>query len=322
MMATPPFQCAGDSMLSPTCNKKRKELFIAPMFDEQLQFVHSNGLILDDIKYLLTLEDGTTVAGVTDTKGKTKRVRTKKPVSIKKVRLGPAVPKIPTQAAASAAVGVAKSCTFHPPNTVPDFITIELNGISTNSFEIGKSVVAVKTPADETRPLTAGEIAIAKVLFKDAIDYSRVKVHNGDFIPFGKQDQNTAITPFGEIYFPKGRFKEDFSAENALHRHWFIHEMVHVWQHQIFYPVFDRGLLHFGLDYKYVLDGEKTLGDYNMEAQGDLLADYWALLDAEMRGIRVKYMMRGMYANDIKVYEKVLRHFFKDRRSIKNWPAF
>jgi hypothetical protein len=38
-----------------------------------------------------------------------------------------------------------------------------------------------------------------------------------------------------------------------------------------------RGAIRIGLEYEYELDPAKKLSDYNMEAQGDLLADYWAL---------------------------------------------
>ena len=320
-MVAPPFRCSGESLLSPVCNKKRKEIFVAPLFDEQLEFVHSNGEILHDVEYLLTLEDGTTVEGTTDKKGRTKRIRTKKPVTIKKAQLRPSAPKIPSIAAAKAAAETPHSCTVHAPAVMPDFLTIELFGIKTNGVEIGKSVVPVKTPKDESRPLTAGEIAMAKVLFKDSINYKWVRVINGDFIPFGKQDKDTAITPFGSIYFPKDHFLEDFSLSDEQDRHWLIHELVHVWQFQHLYPVFHRGVAHYGLDYKYKLDEKNHLGDYNMEAQGDLLADYWALLDSKIRGKRVTYMAMGNYANDIKIYETVLRYFLKNRSSWRNWPA-
>ncbi len=45
------------------------------------------------------------------------------------------------------------------------------------------------------------------------------------------------MTPEGEIYFPDEVYKDDFSKSNASDRHFFIHEMVHVWQHQLKYPV-------------------------------------------------------------------------------------
>ncbi|MEJ7805931.1 MAG: hypothetical protein WKG03_08440, partial [Telluria sp.] len=89
----------------------------------------SNGQILSDLQYLLTLDDGTTVEGTTDKKGLTKRIRTKKPVAIKKAQVRPAAPKIPSRAAAAAAAGIAHSCTLHATGGLPDFLTIELNGI-------------------------------------------------------------------------------------------------------------------------------------------------------------------------------------------------
>jgi hypothetical protein len=53
--------------------------------------------------------------------------------------------------------------------------------------------------------------------------------------------------------------------------------LVHVWQHQLGYPVRLRGAVRIGLGYQYRLRAGATLADYNMEAQGDLLADYFVL---------------------------------------------
>ena len=54
-----------------------------------------------------------------------------------------------------------------------------------------------------------------------------------------------------------------------------MHEMVHVWQCQLGYPVKLRGAIRLGLSYEYVLATDKRLSDYNMGAQGDVLADYF-----------------------------------------------
>jgi hypothetical protein len=50
---------------------------------------------------------------------------------------------------------------------------------------------------------------------------------------------------------------------------------VHVWQHQLGYPVRLRGAVRLGLGYRYRLRAGATLADFDMEAQGDLLADYF-----------------------------------------------
>jgi hypothetical protein len=315
-MTTNQFQCDGSSVLSPTCNKKRKEILFSQLFDEQLQFVNANDMLLKNMKYVLSLEDGSTITGITDNLGRTKRIQTVAPVAIKKAQLQSVPPNISSRPASAAST--AHSCTYHP-LAEPDFLVMELSGIKTSSFKFGTSVVPVKTPEKISRSLTSGEIEIAFELYSDSIDYTKVKVHNGDYLWFG-QDKNTAMTPEGEMYFPTHRFKEDFSKSSPLDRHWFIHEMAHVWQFQIGYNVWKRGLRFWSLPYEYVLDKSKLLSDYNMEAQGDILADYWSLVDGKKRELEDIYMEMEQYRDSLELYKIVLRQFFEDRRSWKNWP--
>jgi hypothetical protein len=161
------------------------------------------------------------------------------------------------------------------------------------------------------RPLTAGEIAMASALFGDAIDYSRVRIHKRRYLPFGLQPKNCAMTPNGSMYFHHSCFLEDFSAGDAHARHWFIHEMVHVWQHQLGYPVRLRGALRVGLTYRYQLVAGKTLADYNMEAQGDLLADYFVL---KLLG-SPRAMRQPRYAGSVALFESVLSGFIDNPAS-------
>ena len=83
--------------------------------------------------------------------------------------------------------------------------------------------------------MTAGEIAMAALLFGGAIDYSRVHIYKRRYLPFGLQPKNCAMTPNGAIYFDKSRCLLDFSAGSLDARHWFMHEMVGLWRsaHQI-----------------------------------------------------------------------------------------
>lgn len=48
------------------------------------------------------------------------------------------------------------------------------------------------------RALTAGEVVLAKRVFKDSIDYTKVKIHNKKYIVV--QPNNSGMTPNGEIY--------------------------------------------------------------------------------------------------------------------------
>ena len=79
------------------------------------------------------------------------------------------------------------------------------------------------------RKLTEGEIKLAKTVFGNSIDYSKVKISNRKYMPF--QSKNVSMAPNGHIYFSKN-YRDDFSKENTLTQGHFIHEMVHVWQYQ------------------------------------------------------------------------------------------
>jgi hypothetical protein len=166
------------------------------------------------------------------------------------------------------------------------------------------------------RLLTAGEIAMASLLFGDSIDYARVRVHNRPYLPFGLQPRNCAMTPNGSIYFHHSCFLPDYSDAALTARHWFIHEMVHVWQHQLGYPVRLRGALRLGLSYRYALREDARLADFNMEAQGELLADYFVLRHLG----RPDAMSQRTHARDLALYEKVLRDFLRDPSSRANLP--
>ncbi|OWQ45938.1 Rhs element Vgr protein [Roseateles noduli] len=157
---------------------------------------------------------------------------------------------------------------------------------------------------------------MARLLFKDALDYTVIKVHKDEYLPFGLQPDDTAMTPNGEMYFNKAYFKEDFSQGEDGDKHWFMHEMVHVWQHQLGYWVRLRGAIRIGLSYKYELKSGQTLGDYNMEAQGDLLADYFALKHLASPDA----MSQRQYAKSLPLFEEVLKSFIADPADKANLP--
>jgi hypothetical protein len=155
------------------------------------------------------------------------------------------------------------------------------------------------------RPLTSGEIALARLVFGSAIDYRRVRIHNTRFIPF-LQRKDVCITPNGELYFHASRYRDDFSRATEREQHWFMHEMAHVWQHQLGYPVLWRGAIRIGLRYDYEVSPELRLCDFNMEAQAEVLADYFALA--------------FLHKADAGVYADMLQDFLRDPSSPANLP--
>lgn len=90
------------------------------------------------------------------------------------------------------------------------------------------------------------------------------------------------MTPNGHIYLGTNFHGiTDFSVKSGELRGLFIHEMMHVWQHQQGVNVIARGIYTqakqqiTGNQYNYRLDGKKLLKDYNIEQQGDIVRDYF-----------------------------------------------
>jgi uncharacterized protein (DUF2345 family) len=61
----------------------------AELFDEQIQFKTDEGDLMANVAYVLTLDNGRIVSGITDEKGLTRRIRTKQQVKIEKTTLVP-----------------------------------------------------------------------------------------------------------------------------------------------------------------------------------------------------------------------------------------
>src|SRR5262245_7378092 len=86
------------------------------------------------------------------------------------------------------------------------------------------STEAVQLP-EHNRPLTAGEIELLQPIFRDGIDYQKVRVVDGKF-PF--QPYGRYMTPNGHLYAPGYLWSDDFSRQPSR-RATFVHEMAHVW---------------------------------------------------------------------------------------------
>ncbi|MBW7981922.1 type IV secretion protein Rhs [Enterobacillus tribolii] len=169
------------------------------------------------------------------------------------------------------------------------------------------------------RPLTIGEIAMARSVYGNSIDYRRVVVHCDSYFPFGLQDPFYAMAPNGELWYRKDGYQSDFSRADVSDQHRFIHEMGHVWQHQKGMWVRTRGLFSKFVDYKYRLDEKTLLKDYRMEQQASIIADYWYLskygYPAWLRAINKGVRFQGVTDKDIiRKYEYTLSQFIRQRR--------
>ena len=166
------------------------------------------------------------------------------------------------------------------------------------------------TAKNSSRPLTAGELRMLKPLYQDSVNYSTVKVFNGDYLPFGLQFKNYVMAPNGNIYFPEGLFSEDFSAGDIVGRATLVHEMGHVWQHQMGANVRTRGLFSWAASYKYSLPKEKDLADYSLEQQASIIADYYVLKKFGVNAFIQVSTFKGIIGPDLKdKYENTLKYF-------------
>lgn len=116
-----------------------------------------------------------------------------------------------------------------------------------------------------SRPLTPGEIALTRSVFGDAVDTAPVRVHNRKWAFF--QPRHVTMAPMGHLHFyPEGgRYREDFGSAGLDLQGLFIHEMVHVWQHQrgIFLPLRRHPLCR----YDYAIKPGQPLARYGIEQQ-------------------------------------------------------
>lgn len=165
------------------------------------------------------------------------------------------------------------------------------------------------------RLLTSGEIRMATELYGHSIQYNRVWIHHGGYLPFGIQSNNTAMAPNGEIWFESKVYRDDYFVASVDYQHLFMHEMMHVWQYQRGMNVKIRGLISWAVNYAYSLDKDH-LSRYSMEQQASIVSDYWLLLKfgfaENQRMIKYKDYDKTQSVSDLIVqYKKILRGFPK-----------
>ncbi|CAO95670.1 hypothetical protein [Erwinia tasmaniensis] len=174
----------------------------------------------------------------------------------------------------------------------------------------------MKLTVGDVRGLTSGEISMAISVFGNAINYAFVKVHNDSYLPFNLQSNRVAMTPNGEIYFREPYYKDDFSIAPAGDKHWFIHEMVHVLQHQIGMNVRLRGTFSWAASYEYSLPPDKLLSDFGMEQQASIISDYYYVKSFGLNNFDRLSGFRGIVGPDLKLkYQNTLRVFLTNPRS-------
>lgn len=135
---------------------------------------------------------------------------------------------------------------------------------------------------EASRPLTGGEVSLARGVFGDAIVYDDVRICHYKWAFF--QPRRTVMAPMGHIHFhPHGTlYCDDFSAAPEPIQGLFIHEMTHVWQTQTrgrWYLVLMR---HPFSSYDYALRPGWSLSRYGLEQQAEIVRHYWLLTQGKV----------------------------------------
>ena len=127
------------------------------------------------------------------------------------------------------------------------------------------------------RPLTAGEVELARSVFGEAIDYGRVRMIRRKWWPF--QPRNVVMAPTGNIHFhPHGHlWSEDFATAPLSRQGLFIHEMTHVWQSQkrgrFYLPLMRHPLCR----YRYDFVPGRPFDRYGLEQQAEIVRHVFML---------------------------------------------
>lgn len=144
-------------------------------------------------------------------------------------------------------------------------------------------------PVGGERHLTPGEVRIARSVFGDAIDYTKVTLRRRKWFPL--QPRKVTMAPWGHVHFhPQGEaYCDDFSRENVLRQGLLIHELVHVWQTQT------RGWWYlplvrpFSQRYSYSLKPGWPLTRYGIEQQAMIVQHaFWLRNGVQVAGVADK----------------------------------
>ena len=166
---------------------------------------------------------------------------------------------------------------------------------------VPNSIAWDETQRGGIRRLRLGEIVLAQTLYQNSIRYNQVWVHRESYLPFDLQDNLTAMTPNGEMWFQEGVYQHDFSVPYVDGMHLFLHEMMHVWQHQHGVWVRTKGAFSWAVDYTYSFD-KQNLFNYGMEQQASIVSDYWLLKHYGFDNHRNLYKLRD-YNSKVSAYE-------------------
>ena len=128
--------------------------------------------------------------------------------------------------------------------------------------------IAAKGSKQQSRQLTAGELALARSVFGDSLKPDSVQLKTAWWVL-----KHYAVSPNGNIYFHPADWVTDFSQCSLAKQSWLIHELTHVWQLQHGLKVVRGAIIN--RRYDYVLEAGKSFFNYGIEQQARMVQDYF-----------------------------------------------
>lgn len=121
------------------------------------------------------------------------------------------------------------------------------------------------------RPLTDGEIELARSIFGESVDYGQVRMIRRKWWPF--QPRGIVMAPTGNIHFhpDSPNWSEDFAHERLSLQGLFVHEMTHVWQTQKRGRFYLPLMRHPFCRYTYDLRPGLPFDRYGLEQQAEIV---------------------------------------------------
>lgn len=143
-------------------------------------------------------------------------------------------------------------------------------GSNTSGLALDVSTIPA-CPVGGSRPLSAGEIALASSVFGAAIDYAKVTIRRRKWFPL--QPRRVTMAPRGHLHFhpDSPAYCDDFTLASLPTQAHFIHEMTHVWQVQSRGAWFLITRRPFSRRYDYTLKPGWKLTQYGIEQQAEIV---------------------------------------------------
>jgi len=133
----------------------------------------------------------------------------------------------------------------------------------------------VTTPPGGSRLLTTAERDLARSIYRDGIDLSRVEVRRRKWAFF--QPRDTLMAPTGHLHVHQrsDAWREDYAAASVEMRGLFLHELCHVWQWQrgVYLPL----ARHPFCRYDYAIRPGWPLARYGLEQQAEIVRHAYLL---------------------------------------------